>query len=52
MDGVFYFSIDWTSFVNWIADDVHDSTQCLWTHWDTDWGACVDDVLTSDQTLG
>ncbi len=52
MDGVSDFSIDRSSLVDRVANDVHDPAQCLWADWNTDGSASVDDLLTADQTLG
>jgi hypothetical protein len=51
VDWVFYFSVDGTSFIDWITNDVHDSAQSLRADWNTDWSTGIDDFLASDETL-
>jgi hypothetical protein len=51
MDWISYFSVDWSSLVNWVTDDIHDSAQSLWSDWNTDGCACIYDLLSSDQTF-
>ncbi len=52
MDGVFNFGVDGSSFIDGVADDVHDSAEGLWSDGDADGGTSVDDFLASDETLG
>lgn len=44
--------LDGPTLVDGFTDDVHDSAQALWSDWNHDWGAGVDDLGASDETLG
>jgi hypothetical protein len=45
-------SHDWSPLVNWLTDDVHDSSKGGWADWHGDGVSSVGDILTSDETLG
>ena len=51
MDRVVSFGVDWPSFVDWLSDDVHDSSEGFWSDWDSDWGAGVSYSLASDEPV-
>lgn len=51
MDGVFLFSDDGSSFVDRVANNIHNPSQSFRANGDADGCASVDDILASDQTL-
>ena len=51
MNGIFDFGVNWASLIDGIADDVHDSSQCFRSDWDTDRSSCIVDLLSSDETF-
>ena len=52
MDRRDLFGDDWSSVVDGVADDVHDTAETLRTDRDSDREASVDDFLASDETVG
>lgn len=42
---------DWTPLINRLANDVHDPSQGLWAHRDSDGGTSVQNLLSTNQTL-
>lgn len=52
VNGQFHFSIDGASFVDGLADHVHNSSQTFGTDWHHDGSASVRDFLASDQAVG
>src|SRR6185369_10557010 len=47
VDGSCLLDDDWFAFVDDLADDVEDTTERLFTNWDGDWSASVDDFQTT-----
>ena len=43
---------NWALLVDWLSNDVHNSSKGGWSDWNSDWVSSVDDLLTSDETLG
>ena len=43
---------DGTSLIDGLPDDIHDPAQGLGSHWDSDGGSGVQDLLSTDQTFG
>ena len=52
MNGEELVALDGTTFVNGLANDVHDTAEGGGTDGDTDGGAGVDNLLATDETLG
>lgn len=52
MDWVESLGIDWTSFINWFTNNVHDSSQSFFTDWDGNWSLLIFNFLTSNETFG
>lgn len=52
MDGISLFGGDGSSFVDGVADDVHDAAEGFWTHGDTDWCASINYILSSNEAFG
>jgi len=45
-------TLDGTPFVNWLTDDVHDTAQSTFADRNPDWSTSIDDLLSTDETLG
>ncbi|KAH3677854.1 hypothetical protein OGATHE_000508 [Ogataea polymorpha] len=52
VDWVSLFAFDWASLIDWLTNDVDDSTQSTSSDWDRDWSTRVNNGLTSHKTLG
>ena len=51
VDGGELDALNGTTLVNWLADDVHDTTESGLANGNTDGSTSVDDLLTTDETL-
>lgn len=47
-----FVGIDWSTLIDWLADNVDDSAESAGTDWNLNWGTSVADSLSSDETLG
>ncbi len=52
MDGVSNFGFDWTSFIDGVSNDVHDSAESLWPDGNTNGGTGIVNILASNQSFG
>lgn len=52
VDGELYLGVDWSSLIDGLSDDVHNSSEALWSDWDHDWASGIFDGLSSDETIG
>lgn len=43
--------VDWSSLVNGLSNDVHNSSQTFWSDWNHDWVSGILDGLSSNQTI-
>ena len=43
---------NWSLLVNWLTNDVHNSTEGSWADWHHDGVSSVGDLLSSNETLG
>lgn len=44
--------LDWTTLVDWVTSNVHDTTKSTLTDWNSDWSARVGGGLATAKTLG
>jgi len=51
VNGVSDFSINGSSLIDWVSDDIHDSAKSLGSYWDSNWSSSIVDLLSSDQSL-
>ena len=51
MDWKIVVSDDWSLLVDWLTNDVDDSTKSLGADWHLNWGASISDLLSSNKTL-
>jgi hypothetical protein len=51
MDWQVLSSDDWSLFINWLTNDVHNSTKGSWSNWHHDGVSSIIDLLSSDETL-
>lgn len=51
MDWQVLVSLDWTLLVNWVSNNVHNSSEGLWTDWHHNGVTSVPDFLSSDESL-
>ena len=52
MDWQILSGVNWSFFIDWLTNDVHNSTEGGWSHWHHDWVSSVGDLLASDETFG
>ena len=52
VDGHLCLCVDRTTLIDGLSDDVDDSSQAFWADVDHDWVASVDDLGSSNETLG
>lgn len=52
MDGIFCFGVNWTSLIDRISDDIHNSSERFWSYRNTDRCSSIINLLTSDQSFG
>ena len=45
------FSLDWAPLINWLTNDVDDSTKSFWTNWHQNGVSSIIDFLTSNKTF-
>lgn len=51
MDWSIVFGANWSTLVNWLADNINDSTECLGTNRNFDGIACVNNFLSANQSF-
>ena len=51
MDWQELLGVNWTTLVNWLSNDIDDSSEGGWADWDLNWSTSVLDWLSSDKTL-
>ena len=44
-------SLNWSTLVNWVTSDVHDTTEGTWTDGNHNWVSGVDNLTTTDETF-
>ena len=44
--------VNWALLIDWLSNNIHDSTESLWSNWNHNWGSGISDGLSSDKTLG
>ena len=43
--------VNWALLIDWLSNNIHDSTESLWSNWNHNWGSGISDGLSSDKTL-
>ena len=43
--------LNWTALIDWLSNNIDDSSEALLTDWHLNWGASIGDGLASDETL-
>ena len=51
VDRATLFLTDWTTFIDWLTDDVHDATKCGFTNWHSDRAVSVSHSLTANEAF-
>ena len=51
MDWECFVGVDWATLIDWLSNDINNSSKSSWSDWDSNWGTSVLDSLTSDETL-
>jgi hypothetical protein len=44
--------VDWALLVDWLSNDVHNSSKGSWTNWDGDGVSSIIDFLSSNESFG
>jgi hypothetical protein len=52
VDGQHFDTLDGSTFINGLANDVHDTSKGILSNRDLNWGTRVDDFLSTDETFG
>ena len=52
MDWEEFICINWALLIDWLTNNVDNSSESFWSYWDDNWAAGVLDTLSSNETLG
>ena len=48
---VVLFSVQWTSFINWFSNHIHNSAKSFRANWNSNWTSGIFNILSSNQTF-
>ena len=43
--------VNWTLLIDWLSNNIHNSSKSLWSDWNHNWRSSISDFLTSNETL-
>ena len=52
MDWKSLIGTDWTTLIDWLSNDIDNSSKALLTDWDSNWSSSISNSLSSDETFG
>ena len=51
MDGQILSGVNWSFFIDWLTNDIHNSTEGSWSYWHHNWVSGIGNLLSSDETF-
>lgn len=51
MDWEVFICVNWALLIDWLTNNVNNSSESLWSDWDDNWAAGVLDTLSSNESL-
>ena len=42
---------NWALLIDWLSNNIHNSTESLWSDWNHNWVSSISDILSSNETL-